>query len=243
MASLKFAHLVRDHLDAEVYEYYIDMRTFGKGYEEFYERLLREGVTFIRSKGAEVRQLPGGRLMVRAEDTLMGEVVETPVDMVILSIGLEPRTDANEVAQLLGIQRTQDGFFMELHPKLEPMKTASDGIFLAGTCQSPKDIPDSVAHAGGAAAEALSLMSAGKVVISPATAYNDEDKCSGCRICVDMCPYSAISFDEEAGVARYNSTLCKGCGTCVAACPSGAAHIHHFEDTQLLAQLEGVLAG
>jgi heterodisulfide reductase subunit A len=240
MYSLKFAHLVRDHLDADVYEYYIDMRTFGKGYEEFYERLLSEEVNFIRGKGAEVRELADGSLMVRAEDTLLGEIREIPVDMVILSIGIEPSTGSEKLAQLLSVQRSEDGFLMELHPKLEPMKTATDGIFLAGACQSPKDIPDTVAHAGGAASEALSLISAGSVVISPATAYNVEEKCSGCRLCVSLCPFGAIEFNEEKEVAEYNSTLCKGCGTCVAACPSGAARMHHFEDEQLLAQLEGV---
>jgi len=239
MTSLKYAHLAHEKTGAEVYNFYIDMRTFGKGYEEFYKRLRNEGVHFIRGRAAEVAQ-QDGHLLVKAEDTLLGRYREVPVDMVILNPAMEADSQADKVSQALGLQAGSDGFFMELHPKLEPMKTAMDGVFVAGACQGPRDIPDTVAHAGGAAAEALSLASAGSVVISPVTAYNIEEKCSGCRLCISVCPFSAITFDEEAGVARYNATLCKGCGTCVATCPSGAARIHHFEDVQILAQIEGV---
>ncbi|MDI6813532.1 MAG: NAD(P)-binding protein [Desulfitobacteriaceae bacterium] len=241
MASLKFAHLVKEKIKAKVYEFYIDMRAYGKQYEEFYNRVQDEGVNFIRGKGAEVLE-KSGRLVVRAEDTLLGAFREVPVDMVILNSALIPRRDAGAVAHLFSIQRSRDGFFLESHPKLEPIKTATDGIYLAGTCQGPKDIPDTVAQAAGAAAEALEKITAGRVKVSPITAYNIAERCSGCKTCIAMCPYKAISFDEERKVAIYNEALCKGCGTCVASCPSGAARMRNYETDQMLEIIEGVCA-
>lgn len=239
MASLKFAHLVKEKTKAKVYEFYIDMRAYGKQYEEFYNRVQDEGVNFIRGKGAEVMEKKG-RLVIRAEDTLLGAFREVPVDMVILNSALIPHSDASAVAQLFSIQRSRDGFFLESHPKLEPIKTATDGIYLAGTCQGPKDIPDTVTQAAGAAAEALEKIAAGRVKVSPITAYNVMERCSGCKMCIVMCPYKAISFDEEQKVAIFNEVLCKGCGTCVASCPSGAARIRNFETDQMLEIIEGV---
>jgi len=241
MASLKFAHLVREKTNAEVYEFYIDMRAFGKQYEEFYRRVEEEGVHLIRGKGAEVVEKDGA-LVVRAEDTLLGRFMETPVDMVILNTALIPRADTEQVAQLFKVQRSQDGFFLEAHIKLDPMKTATDGIFIAGACQGPKDIPDSVAQGAGAASEALDKVVAGEVAISPIACVIDEEMCSGCRICIPLCPYQAITFNEEKGVSEVNEALCKGCGTCAASCPSGAARIRHFDTHQLMAQIEGVAA-
>ncbi len=250
MAALKFAHLVREKTGAKVHEFYIDMRAFGKGYEEFYKRCMEEDVIFIRGKGAEVTEVAEtpeekGKLIVKCEDTLLGIVRRIPADMVILSAGLEPRSDAAEVARLFGINRSADGFFLERHPKLAPVETASDGIFVAGACQGPKDIPDSVAQGAAAAAVALALIDLGKVEIEPITAVIDEDLCGGCKVCLDLCPYSAIAFisrDTTTGVARVNEALCKGCGVCVAACPSGAAQAQHFSDQQILAEVEGILA-
>lgn len=241
MASLKFAHLVKDKTKAKVYEFYIDMRAYGKQYEEFYNRVQDEGVNFIRGKGAEVLE-KDGHLLVRVEDTLLGAFREIPVDMVVLNTALTPRSDADAVARLFTIQRSADGFFLESHPKLEPVKTATDGIYLAGTCQGPKDIPDTVAQAAGAAAEALEKIAAGRVRVSPITAYCLEELCSGCKTCIPLCPYNAITFSEEKKVALYNEALCKGCGTCVASCPSGAAHMRNFEEEQMLEIIEGVCA-
>ncbi len=241
MASLKFAHLVKEKTKAKVYEFYIDMRAYGKGYEEFYNRVQEEGVNFIRGKGAEVVE-KNGRLLVRAEDTLLGVFREVPVDMVILNTALTPRSDAGEVAHLFSIQRSADGFFLESHPKLEPVQTATEGIYLAGTCQSPKDIPDTVAQAAGAAAEALERIAAGQVRVSPLVAYSVTERCSGCKTCIPLCPYNAISFAEDTKTAVFNEALCKGCGTCVASCPSGAAHMRNFEAEQMLEIIEGVCA-
>ncbi|MCL6451963.1 MAG: 4Fe-4S binding protein [Acetobacteraceae bacterium] len=241
MSSVKTAHLVREKTRAEVYNFYIDMRTFGKGYEEFWKRVQEEGVHFIRGKGAEVAQ-KGGALVVRAEDTLLGVYREIPVDMVILSPALIPRKDAQDVARLFGLQRSPDGFFLEAHAKLDPMGTSTDGVYVAGACQGPKDIPDSVAQGAGAAARALQYLARGEAPVSAVIASIDEELCGGCKICLPLCPYAAISFDEAAKVSRVTEALCKGCGTCVASCPSGALHARHFERDQIMAQIERMVA-
>jgi len=240
MHAMKQAHIAKERTGADVYELYMDIRAFGKGYEEFYERVQREGVIFIRGRGAEVVQV-GGKLVVKAEDTGIGRPLILPVDMVVLCTGMNPPHDADRVARLFGISRSADGFFMEDHPKLRPFQTATEGVFLAGTCQAPRDVPDTVAHAAAAASEALKLLSRGEVVISPQTAYIPAELCSGCRVCNALCPYNAISFDEERKVSVVNEALCKGCGTCVAACPSGIIVGKHFTDEQILVQIEALL--
>ncbi|MHB9133716.1 MAG: 4Fe-4S binding protein [Armatimonadota bacterium] len=246
MYSLKLAHLVRERTHAEVYDFYIDMRTPGKGYEEFFEKLQDEGVHFIRGRAAEVTDWAmtkeeEGKLVIRAEDTLIGVVRRIPVDMVILSVGLEPDPQADDVRRLFNISCSHEGWFLERHPKLAPVSTFTDGIFIAGACQGPKDIPDTVAQSGAAAAEAMALIDKGYVELEPNTAFIDEDQCSGCRTCVPLCPFNAISYDGERKKAEVNEALCKGCGTCVAACPSGAAQQHLFTDEQVFEEIEGVL--
>jgi heterodisulfide reductase subunit A-like polyferredoxin len=246
MYSLKFAHLVKEKTGAEVYNLYIDMRTPGKGYEEFYKRLLREGVHFIRGKCAEVTDVAeseeeDGKLVVVCEDTLLGETRRLPVDMVILSAALKPRSDVDQVARMFSLNCAQGNFFLEKHPKLAPVEAASDGIYLAGACQGPKDIPDSVAQGAAAAACALSLMDAGHFVLEPITAEIDPDLCSGCKMCLASCPFEAIEFDEEKQVSVVREELCKGCGTCVATCPSGVAKQKGFADVQIFAEMEGIL--
>ncbi len=247
MYSLKFAHLVREKTGAEVYNFYIDIRSPGKGYEEFYKRLLEEGVHFIRGKGTEVTDVwespeEEGKLVVVSEDTLLGIRRRVPVDMVILSLGLKPREDSDKVSHIFSIGCAQGGFFLERHPKLAPVDTATDGVYIAGACQGPKDIPDTVAQGAAAAAAALSLMDKGKVVLEPVRAKIDPDKCCGCKLCIANCPYQAIDFDEEKKVSVVHPELCKGCGTCVAGCPSGAAVQENFEDVQIFAEIEGALA-
>ena len=248
MYSLKLAHLIKERTGAEVYSFYIDMRTPGKGYEEFYEKVMNEGVRLIRGRVVEVSDeadSPGaqGKLVLRAEDTLAGVVRQIPVDMVVLAVALEPQADAEHVGRLLNISCGSEGFYTERHPKLAPVSTFTDGVFLAGACQGPKDIPDTVAQAGAAAAEALAMIDRGSVELEPSTAFVDAAKCSGCRTCIGLCPFGALSFDAEADVAVANEVLCKGCGVCVAACPSGAMQQHLFTDEQILAELEGVLKG
>jgi len=243
MYSLKLATLIRDYVDSEVFEFYRDMRTFGKDYEAFYERVQRQGVNFFRSgKDIRVEQRDGG-LAVIAVDVYTGEEQETPVDMVVLSTGIEPQADQHKVGTIFGVSLSADGFFLEKHPKLAPVETTTDGVFLAGACQGPKDIPDSVAQGAAAAASALALMDAGSVLLDPFTTYVIAEKCGGCRTCEGLCPYTAISMVDHDGkqVAYINEVLCKGCGACAAACPAGAAIQHGFTLDEVLAELEGIL--
>jgi heterodisulfide reductase subunit A2 len=247
MYSLKFAHLVHERLPgAEVYNFYIDMRTPGKGYEEFYHRLLHEGTHFIRGRVAEVTdaaRLPGeeGKLIVQAEDTLIGMQRRIPVDMVILSTGMEAQHDSKEKSLLFGMGCDFDGFFVERHPKLDPVATMTDGVMIAGACQGPKDIPDSVAQGAAAAARVASLISRGTIMLEPVRASITEELCSGCRLCNELCPYNAIVFHEDRNVSEVITALCQGCGTCVAACPSAAISGAHFTNPQVMSEIEGVL--
>jgi len=246
MYSLKFAHLLGEKTKAAIYDFYIDMRCFGKGYEEFYHRLLKEGTRFVRGRVSEITTLAltekeEGKLIIRVEDTLLGAVRRIPVDMAVLAVGMEPGIDHNRLAKTFNISCSQDTFFLERHPKLAPVSSFSDGIFLAGTCQGPKDIPDTVAQAGAAAAEALALADLGKVELEPITAIIDDKLCSGCQICVGLCPFTAIAHEKDKGISVINDALCKGCGTCVAACPSGASYQKHFRDEQIFAEIEGIL--
>ena len=241
MYSMKLSHLVREHTPgAKVYEFYIDLRAVGKAFEEFYNRVLDEGTVFIRGRPSDVVQ-QDGKLIVYSEDTLADYQCQIPVDMVVLSAALEPRADADEVARLFSLSRSVDGFFLERHPKLDPVATMSDGIFVVGCCQSPKDIPQSVVQAAAAASRVLAMISLGEIEIEATTAAVNEDLCSGCKICQELCPYKAISFDEEKKVSQVNEALCKGCGVCVAACPSGAITGKHFTNEQIMAEIEGIL--
>ncbi len=245
MYSLKLAHLIKEHTGAEVYNFYIDMRTPGKGYEEFYDKLLREDVHFIRGRVAEVSDWATtsdeeGKLIMRVEDTMVGMVRRIPVDMVVLSVGLEPRDDAQDIRKLFNISCSTEGFFLEKHPKLAPVDTFTDGVFIAGAAQGPRDIPDSVAQAGAAAAQALALIDSGHVELEPNTAYITDTLCSGCKSCLNICPYKAIAFDDEKRKSVINEALCKGCGTCVASCPSGAIRQNLFEDEEIFSEIRGL---
>jgi len=246
MQSLKVAHLVKEHTGATVYNFYIDMRTPSKGYDEFYQRLMEEGTIFIRGKVAEITQAAHspeeeGKLIVQVEDTLAGAQVRIPLDMVVLSAGLEPQADAKEVAQLFGISCGFEGWMLERHPKLDPVATMTDGIFVAGCVQGPKDIPATVAQGAAASARILGRIQQGEMELEPIRASVDEEKCSGCRICNNLCPFSAIIFHEDRMVTEINPALCQGCGTCVAACPAGAISGTGFSNEQILSQIEGLL--
>jgi heterodisulfide reductase subunit A len=247
MYSLKFAHLVKEKTGAEVYQFYIDIRSPGKAYEEFYDRIREEGAHLIRGKVGEVTDRAisddeKGKLVVVAENSLTRQRLRVPVDMVILSTGLAAAPGTLEISKVLKCATDKDGFVIEKHPKLAPVETANDGIYLAGCCQGPKDIPDTVAQGQAAASLALQLMARGKVEVEGRTARTMEEHCVACRICNSLCPYNAISFDEERRKTVVNEVLCKGCGTCAAACPSGAVHARHFKDEQMFCEIEGVLA-
>jgi heterodisulfide reductase subunit A len=247
MYALKFAHLVRDRTDAEVYQFYIDMRAYGKGYEEFYSRVLSEGTHVIRGKVAEIVEAPGAEpddpfLVVRAEDTLLGRLREIPADMAVLCCALEPGKGSEELRHLLSLNRSPDGFLLERHPKLDPTGTTNDGITIAGCAQGPKDIPDTVAQASAAASRMLGMMAKGRIEVDPVKAKVDPERCGGCRTCNTVCPYHAVTWNEEEKVAEIVEALCKGCGTCVAACPAGAIEGRGFTDDQIYAEIEGMLA-
>jgi heterodisulfide reductase subunit A len=246
MQSLKFAHLVMERTGAEVYNCYIDMRTAFKDYEEFYQRVLEEGGHFIRGKVAEVTDAARtpeeeGKLIVQVEDTLIGKQRRIPVDMVILSAAIEPRHDAQEVAKRFGIACSANNWFIEKHPKLDPISTMTEGIFIAGCVQGPKDIPATVAQGAAAAARVLARISQGEISLEPVRASVIEEQCSGCRICNDLCPFNAIIFHEDRMVTEINPALCQGCGTCVAACPAGAITGTGFSNEQIFAQIDGLL--
>ncbi len=240
MYSLKLAHLVHGKTDARIYEFYIDMRTGGKTYEEFYKRLQKEGTTFINGRPSEI--LPhDGKLAVYAEDRILGRQMRVPVDMVILSVGLEPRHDAREVANMFGISTDADGWFKERHPKLDPIGTTTEGVCIAGCAQGPRDIPESVAQGSAAAARVLSLIRQEEVEVEAATAIVNEMMCVGCGQCIETCPYTAIEFLEDRGVAHVIEALCKGCGTCTGTCPSKAITLRHFTDRQLISEMLGAM--
>ena len=247
MAAMKFGHLAIEKSAADVYSFYIDLRANMKGYEEFYDRLLNEGMHFVRGKVAEVTDAgrnegEEGKLIVQAEDTLLGSQRRVPVDMVILMGALEPRFDSKALGLKVGLSCDANGWYTERHPKLDPVATMTDGVFVAGACQGPKDIPAAVAQGAAAAARVQGLISQGTVKIEPIVALIDEDHCSGCRICNTMCPYSAIDYIADSDTSRIQPALCKGCGTCVAACPSGVISGAGFSNQQVEAEIEGLLA-
>jgi heterodisulfide reductase subunit A len=244
MYTAKQAHLVKDKIpDAEVTIFYMDVRAFGKGYEEFYDRVRREGIRYIRGNPSEIFKR-GDKLVVKAEDTLTATPLEHETDMVVLSVGLMPRLDRREIIDILKLSSSPDLFYLEAHPKLRPVDTATDGVFLAGACQGPKDIPDAVSQAKGAASAAMILMASGKVKVEAQTSVVDETTCRGCGFCVELCPFSAIELVETNRngwpvlVARVNEALCKGCGACAAACLSGSIQQKSFKDMQILPQIE-----
>lgn len=246
MFALKFAHLIRDHTDATVYNFFIDMRCVGKAYDEFYLRVLNEGVRFVRGKVAEVIKNPGGlsdngQYIVKVEDTLAGSVREIPLDMIVLANGIKARDDSRELARKLSIAVNQDGFFLEIHPKLDPIGTQDPCIFIAGTCAGPKDIPHAVVQASAAAAGAMALLESQTMAFEPITAMVKEEKCMGCQCCVNVCPYNAITYDPAGKTAMVNETLCRGCGTCVSTCPSGAMEGNHFTDKQVLSEIKSLM--
>jgi heterodisulfide reductase subunit A len=244
MYGLKYAHLIKEFTNAQVYEMYIDMRCFGEGYEEFYKRVSEEGVTFIRGKVAKVTDRAAteeekGKLIVLCADTVLGSLIRVPVDMVILCTALEARSDAEQVAKIFTLNRRADGFFLERHVKLDPVATPTDGVFIAGCCEGPKDIPDTVAQASAAAAKVLSLISKGKISLESAVAQVDETRCLGCGRCEEICDFHAprVIHTDGRWVSTINETLCKGCGACAVACPTGAMSIRHSTQEQILSMI------
>ncbi|MEM2093250.1 MAG: CoB-CoM heterodisulfide reductase HdrA2 [Candidatus Bathyarchaeia archaeon] len=231
--------------DIEVYIFYMDMRTNFKGFEEFYQRARELGVNFIRGRVSHITEIPETRnLIIHAEDANLGMPIEIEAEMVVLATAAIPKKGTDEVARILNLTRGADGFFMESHPKLKPLDSPTDGIFLAGACQGPKDIPYSVSQGCGAAARAATILSKQKWKIEPIIAVVDPSRCRNvtakCGICAERCPYGAIKIAEKQP-AQVVTAMCHGCGTCVAECPADAIQQMHFTDAQILAQLRAAL--
>jgi|YelNatPaOPRAMG01_1025707.scaffolds.fasta_scaffold03692_4 heterodisulfide reductase subunit A len=231
--------------DIEVYVFYMDMRTNFKGFEEFYQRARELGVNFIRGRVSRIFEDPKTRnLIIHAEDANLGMPIEVEADMVVLATAAIPKRGTEEIARILNLTRGADGFFMESHPKLKPLDAPTDGIFLAGACQGPKDIPYSVSQGCGAAARAATVLSKKTWKIEPIIAVVDPSKCRNvttkCGICAERCPYGAIKAEEKQP-AQVITAMCHGCGTCVAECPADAIQQMHFTDAQILAQLRVAL--
>jgi heterodisulfide reductase subunit A len=248
MTALKYAHEIKSAIPtAYVDDLYIDMHAFGKGCEDFYRKSSEVKTMFLMFKKNTTPQvkLAGPKddcsMFITVQEQLSGEEIEIPTDLIVLMVGMEPREDSANVAHLVNISRDKDGWFIESHPKLDPVATTTDGVFIAGACSSPKDIPDSVAQARAASARILARISIGEIWTDAVYAEIEEDFCSGCRICNNLCPYTAIEFDEEKKRSKVISAVCKACGACVSACPSGAIKARHFTDEQIFAQIEGVL--
>lgn len=247
--AVKFANQIRSAIpESNIYDIYADMRTFGKGCEELYTSTSRRDVMFLVfdqekgllkiSKGSESQD---GNIIIEMDELLSREKIEITTDMVILMVGVEAHMDAKETGHLVGISTCGNNFYIEKHPKLDPVATTTDGVYITGNCQGPKDITDSVAQARAATARILASIAHGSVQVETTTSKVNEEICCGCQTCIGVCPYTAIHFDSDKRVSVVNEVLCKGCGTCGSACPTGAVHIKHFTDQQILSQIEGLL--
>jgi heterodisulfide reductase subunit A len=242
MNTIKDALLIKEHWpETKIYVFYVDVRAFGKGFEDLYKRARREGVVFIRGLPAEIHEdRKTHNLWLTGENTLQKELYRISTGLVILSVGIEPRHDSEVIQRLLVLSRTSDGFFMEAHPKLRPVDTPTGGVFLAGCAEAPKDIKDSVTQASAAAARAGILMAQGKVTVEAITPKVLADNCKACGLCTKVCPYNAIVLNEEVKRAEVIEAACAGCGTCGAECPFGALYMRHFTDDQINAQIDAL---
>ncbi len=247
MYSLKHAHqLIEKIPGCQPYLFYMDIRSFGKAYEEFYYRIQNEGGKFIRGRVAKITEDPVTKnLIVTAEDTLLGQPLEVELDMVVLASAVVPAESTQKIKNLLTLSNSPDGFLLEAHPKLNPMATTTDGVFLAGMCQGPRDIPDVVGHAAAAAAAASIPIHRGSVTLEPIYAIVDQEHCGGCATCIGLCPYGATELNKADGklVASVNEAKCKGCGTCGSACPSGAIKMQHFTNDQIMSEIDAFAQG
>ncbi len=234
MYTAKHAILYKHRVhDGEPIIFYIDVRTPGKGFEEFYNRATDEGALYIRGKVSKVYP-ENGKLIVLGADTLVGKKIEVEADMVVLAMGMVPTRGNEEFVRKLKIQCDANAFLTEAHPKLRPVETNTLGIYIAGAAHGPKDIPETVAQASGAASKAIGILSQPKITFEPLIAMVDENLCSGCGVCIGVCPFGAREKDKEKNIAKVIEALCQGCGACTVACPSGASQLKNLKDKAVL---------
>jgi len=250
MYSAKHAHQILEKIPgARVFIFYMDVRTPGKGYEEFYERTREDGADYIRGRVSKIYK-EGQKLVCLGEDTLLGRPVSISADMVILETAMVPAAGLRELTAKLSVAADADGWVQEAHPKLRPVETQTAGIYLAGTCQGPKDIPDAVAQGSAAAVKVCALLSKQQLETSPMVGFVDREKCSGCEACLKCCPYNAISVVEietrvggktvKRRLAEVNTGLCQGCGACACACRAGAIDLSGFTNAQILMEVDAL---
>jgi heterodisulfide reductase subunit A len=243
MNTVKSTLMLKEHYpDMEIKVFYIDIRAFGKGFEDLYRRSRRLGVQYLRGLPGSVEETPERTLTVAVENTVTGRLQILDLDMLVLAIGIKPASSTQKLQEMLGLQLSPDGFFLEAHPKLLPVDAATRGFFYAGCAEGPKDIKESVTQASAAAARAIRLMHEGKITSEPITSMVVPEHCKSCGKCAEVCPYNAITVDVKKKIpAVVNTAACAGCGTCAAECPFGAITMNHFTDTQILQQVEALL--
>jgi heterodisulfide reductase subunit A len=244
MNTVKSTIMLKEHYpDIEIKVFYIDIRAFGKGFEELFRRSKGMGVRYIRGLPGDIKQDPANHdLILTVENTATNELDIHRAEMVVLAVGVEPPSDMKVIQEMLALQTTSDGFYLEAHPKLQPVDSATRGIFFAGCAEGPKDIKDSVTQASAAAARSMRLMNPGILTVEAITAEVDPDQCNSCGLCAKVCPYNAITVDTKAKTAaRVTQAACAGCGTCAAECPTLAITMNHFTDAQIEAQIDAIL--
>lgn len=252
MYTAKHAMLIRDkYPNTNVTVFYIDVRTPGKNFDEFYRRAVEDyGVNYIKGQVGKVAPQSDGSLLVQGVDLLENKQILKKADMVVLATAIEPNPDVRKIATMLTASIDTNSFLTEAHPKLRPVESPTAGVFLSGVCQGPKDIPETVAQAGAAAVKVIGLLAKDKLKTNPCTAKPDELRCNGCSQCANVCPYGAISYEnrqvndhgirEERRVAVVNSALCQGCGACTVTCPSGAMDLQGFSNRQIIAEVDAI---
>jgi heterodisulfide reductase subunit A len=243
MNTVKSTLVLKEHYpDIQIKVFYIDIRAFGKGFEDLYTRSRRKGAHYVRGLPGNVEQLPDGSLRVAVENTAGGRLDYYDLEMLVLAVGMEPAPGTQKLQEMLGLQLTPDGFFLEAHPKLQPVDAATRGVFYAGCAEGPKDIKESVTQASAAAVRAIRLMHAGHITAEAITAEVIPELCKVCGKCAEVCPYNAISVDvKKKQPAQITTAACNGCGACAAECPFGAITTNHFTDGQILGQIDALL--